>query len=46
MSNFKDKKTGQEFVDWTTLVSRAGLKKAPHLLKMDIEGFEWGVLPS
>mmetsp|Transcript_27085 Transcript_27085/g.45026 ORF Transcript_27085/g.45026 Transcript_27085/m.45026 type:complete len:299 (+) Transcript_27085:65-961(+) len=35
-----------EFVNYSMLLERGGVLKPPVLLKMDIEGFEWQVLPS
>jgi hypothetical protein len=37
---------GLEYVSWPTLLASAGVVRAPTFLKMDIEGFEWDVLPS
>ena len=37
---------GKRFVDWPTLLRKAGLNSTPTYLKMEVEGFELGVLRS
>jgi len=37
---------GSRYLSWGTLVRKLGLTTPPTMLKMDIEGFEWGALES
>jgi hypothetical protein len=41
-----EKLNGREFVTWKTLLRRLNMKNPPDFVKMDIEGFEWSVIPS
>lgn len=46
LSESDHERHGQRFMSWPSFVSFIQLKAAPLALKMDIEGFEWGVLRS
>jgi hypothetical protein len=37
---------GHEFLSWPSVVKKVGLTKPPTAMKMDIEGFEWTVIPA
>jgi hypothetical protein len=37
---------GRKFMTWGKFAAEIGLKKAPTALKMDIEGYEWAVIPA
>ena len=36
----------RKFVSWDSLLALAGISTPPSFLKMDIEGFEWEILPT
>lgn len=37
---------GRQFMSWGSIVKTIGLQKPPTAMKMDIEGFEWTVIPA
>lgn len=37
---------GKQFMSWGSIVKKIGLQKPPTAMKMDIEGFEWTVIPA
>jgi hypothetical protein len=37
---------GKQFLTWGSIAKRLHLERAPTVLKMDIEGFEWTVIPA
>lgn len=44
-SNYKDA-SGRQFVDWQTLLQLGGLRRAPPLVKIDAEGYEFEMMRS
>ena len=43
MTEWSGAKTERTFLDWPSLLQSIGLDQPPDFLKVDIEGFEYGV---